>query len=217
MPITQWPDLVRLRGFEPPRFRAWPSTRCVYQVPPQPQVGTCAERLSAVAPAEACEGGSGASRSARPWNRTTSSPMWAERLTIRPVGQIWLRDSELHGAYVLMRHVRRLRLPSRRIRWLAMSESLPRSGRKSRMVGSRGFAPPRGWPHRLLRPARLLVPPRACGGHGRIRTGKPLLLRQRGVLVPITWPEKGACAERRGAQRRGVEVLPPGIAPGSPA
>jgi len=50
-----------------------------------------------------------------------------------------------------------------------------------------------------------------------IRTGKPLLLRQRGVLVPITWPEKGACAERRGAQRRGVEVLPPGIAPGSPA
>lgn len=86
----------------------------------------------------------------------------------------WMRDSELHGACVLMRHARRLRLPSRR------------------MIGGPGricTSTPGG--HPLLRRACLLVPPRARmlvvpGGVAppRIPKDQPLLRRPRLLIAP---------------------------------
>ena len=43
-------------------------------------------------------------------------------LLLEEPDEFWMRDSELHGACVLMKHARRLRLPSRNEYWWAWEE-----------------------------------------------------------------------------------------------
>lgn len=157
--------IVRLRGLEPP---------CLSASGPQPDVSA------------------GFHHSRESWYPVRDlhprrlgvgeeSCSWKNRVS-------WMRDSESHGACVLMRHARRLRLPSRR------------------MLGGPGRSctcTPGGRP--LLRRSCLLVPPRARGGgSGRICTssdpGGSTALEAAAYSGCATEPGNLVLAGRRGSE-----------------